>query len=344
MRKSDSAKDLWMSLFGTLFISGTENRWFAWLEWVVSLFVYWRVIPNWVTQCDNSGYMPAKVTLMKSICNIEIKHLGLGIEMKYATLIAPQIISACYFLEGNYFAAVYAFTLMAGLNQFFTNLFHGDHTHPLYVALLQWAQVNRARVSEQVATEEVNRVWASRTALCLYWSRNVWIKMKLQLLLFKGFAILDPLTLVELSNQQILDRLTNVEQSEFHVTINGAQVRRVKGMKGFTKERRDGLLCRISHYRAAVNNSGIIALLTTTKRIERPEVLWRWWKSQKDDLPIWFKFAKDVRLHQASSASVERFFSVIKGDTSPQQIREDPETIEARCIAKYNAMKNKDLE
>jgi len=50
----------------------------------------------------------------------------------------------------------------------------------------------------------------------------------------------------------------------------------------------------------------------------------------------WSSFAQIAVLHQPSSAAIERFFSVYKGMTSAQQVKEDEETSLVRAMLRFN--------
>ena len=73
---------------------------------------------------------------------------------------------------------------------------------------------------------------------------------------------------------------------------------------------------------------------------DQPTVLWDIWGKNlfsKKELQGWWALCKIAVLHQPSSAVIERFFSVLKGNTSRRQSSEHEDTLEGRSLALYNS-------
>ncbi len=64
--------------------------------------------------------------------------------------------------------------------------------------------------------------------------------------------------------------------------------------------------------------------------------LWEWWVSLSAAVPAWFSVARVLVLLQPTSAAIERFFSLVKANTSPLQNKEHDTTFETRCMYLYN--------
>jgi hypothetical protein len=73
--------------------------------------------------------------------------------------------------------------------------------------------------------------------------------------------------------------------------------------------------------------------------LDSPSGLWMWWRSIKNSLPSWYTIAKVLVLLQPSSASIERFFALLKANSSAQQNNESREILAARSMALYNQPK-----
>lgn len=64
--------------------------------------------------------------------------------------------------------------------------------------------------------------------------------------------------------------------------------------------------------------------------------LWNWWLSIRAGVPAWFSVAEVLVLLQPTSGAIERFFSLVKANTSALQNREAPEVFATRCMCLYN--------
>ncbi len=70
--------------------------------------------------------------------------------------------------------------------------------------------------------------------------------------------------------------------------------------------------------------------------LQKPKELWMWWLKQRLTLTSFFEIACVLILMQPSSASVERFFSLLKANSSGQQNRESRQTLALRSMCLYN--------
>lgn len=70
--------------------------------------------------------------------------------------------------------------------------------------------------------------------------------------------------------------------------------------------------------------------------LKSPAAIWQWWKSQKTRLKNFFEIARILVLIVPSSAVVERFFSIVKAQTTPQQNAEYADTFGGRAMALFN--------
>ncbi len=149
--------------------------------------------------------------------------------------------------------------------------------------------------------------------------------MRFDIQLCKGFSVLDPLQLASMSNGEVVQRLNVLREGE--ELVNGRNpYRRFTGVKGFNENVQETLIAQLPAYRLAAE--AFAPILVSVKPAEQPAKLWEWWWSMRNEegLSQWGLLARIAVLHQPSSAVVERFFSVYKGMTSPQQCQEDEET------------------
>ncbi len=69
---------------------------------------------------------------------------------------------------------------------------------------------------------------------------------------------------------------------------------------------------------------------------DTPAELWMWWRRIGQDVPNWFAVAKILVLMQPTSAAIERFYSIVKANTSSRQVAESEETFAVRSMVLYN--------
>jgi hypothetical protein len=163
----------------------------------------------------------------------------------------------------------------------------------------------------------------------------VWNEMRFDIQLYKGFSVLDPLQLGRMTNAEVVQRLNKLREAEEFVGGNTPS-RRFTGVKGFNEQVQETLIVQLpAHCQAAATFAPFLVAL---KPSEQPAKLWEWWWSMRDEegLSQWSLLARIEVLHQPSSAVIERFFSVYKGQTSAQQCGEDEATSLTRAQARYN--------
>ena len=71
---------------------------------------------------------------------------------------------------------------------------------------------------------------------------------------------------------------------------------------------------------------------------DTPAELWMWWRRIRSDVPTWFAIARFLVLMQPTSAAIERFYSLVKANTSDRQGSEAEETFAVRAMALFNCM------
>ncbi len=339
LRVSDSAKALFHEMTGTVLPDGTENRWFYWVDFVKSVIPHWSVLPAFVRRCKEYGYMPKKVAKMNVLVSQNAKRdaFKAGIELQFMMLLGEPLAKAAYFLEGDSFLAPYTFLRLDALNTILVHVGNMDavEDNEYLTAMRDFANRNPGGFMRNVHEEVIAEVWRTRTALVEYWKENVWKEMRLDISLFRGFSMLDPVQLATMSNAEVLERLNGLREGEEVVGGNNP-FRRFKGVKGFNENIQMTLLAQLPAYRLAAE--AFAPTLVALKAAEQPARLWEWWWSLRDEdgFSQWCLLARIAVLHQPSSAVIERFFSVYKGMTSEQQCAEDAGTSLLRAQARYN--------
>jgi hypothetical protein len=340
LRVSDSAKCLFRELTGVALPDGTENRWFYWVDFVKAVLPHWGVLPGFVRRCKEAGYMPKKVAKMAALISPNSKRevLKAGVELQFMALLGEPLAKAAYFLEGDGFLAPFTFSRLEGLNDLILRVEGAAAAEDdAYVQSLRaFANRHPGELYQNAHDDVIEEVWRTRKVLAEYWKDSVWKEMQVDIQLFRGFSVLDPLQLVSLSNAEVVARLNGLREGE-EVVVNGKnQFRRFKGVKGFNENVQEALIAQLPQYLLAAE--AIRPVLAMVIPSEQPARLWEWWWSMRneDSLRQWSLLARIAVLHHPSSAVIERFFSVYKGMTSTQQCREDEETSLLRAQARYN--------
>ncbi len=340
LRVSDSAKSLFREMSGMALPDGTENRWFYWVDFVRAVLPHWGMLPQFVRRCKEAGYMPKKVGKMAALISPNSKREALraGVELQFMALLGEPLAKAAYFLEGDSFLAPFTFARLNALNDLIVRVEGAAMADddPYVQAMRAFTNRHPGDLYQSVHEDVISEVWRTRTVLAGYWKDSVWKEMQLDIQLFRGFSVLDPLQLVTMSNAEVVDRLNGLRGGEEVVANGKNQFRRFKGVKGFNENVQQALFAQLPQYRVVAE--AIRPVVAMTSPSEQPQKLWEWWWSMRNEesLSQWSLLARVAVLHQPSSAVIERFFSVYKGMTSTQQYREDEDTSLLRAQARYN--------
>lgn len=108
----------------------------------------------------------------------------------------------------------------------------------------------------------------------------------------------------------------------------------LKGVKGEVLQLKIDLNAQIISYQQACREHA--RHLQAAPKEDTPPLLWTWWVSISAVVPAWFSIAQILVLLQPTSAAIERFFSLVKANTSPLQNKESTATFVARCMTIYN--------
>lgn len=347
LRVSDSAKLLFRDITGASLPVGTDNRWFYWVEYVKAVLPHWRKLPQFVKQCKEAGFMPRKVSKMLFLISTDpgAKNdaLRAGLELFFVLQLGTVLASTCYFLEGDGFLSPFAFSRLQMLNDLCVRVANLDYNeeNEFIFGMREFAKQSQSTVLPNGADFLIRKVWDCRLVLTNYWRESIWDGMSDDLDLFKGFSVLDPIQACALPKPEIVERLSLLIQKEQIVGQGTNEYRRVTGVKYFNDQVLQGLVAQLEEYLRLARL--FEPILSGVPPSDQPAKLWEWWWKLKDETGVsrWSMLAQLAVLHQPSSASIERFFSVIKGATSAQQVREDEETALVRAMLRFNKGKLK---
>ncbi len=335
LRKSESAKVLWKEKFGTAYPDGSVNRWFYWYPFVKAMQENWGGISGFVKACQEEKYMPSKIAKMEYVTNPahQRRKLTVGLELVLLEQLGGGLATATYYLEGDGFLSPYAWRMITRVRNTVTELVADQDDNAILLLLREFAAKHKGTLRDAERDVLIAEVWKKRTVLSDYFATSISRTMSAQLELFKGLSVLDPEQFVAMTATEVVARLGGLVAGE--QLVQGKD-RRVKGLKGFDLRIRTLLVAEMMVYKG--HAEPFAAKLAAMKPNERPYALWQWWWTLRSEqgMVTWFQLACQAVLLQPSSATIERFFSVVKGRTSAQQTNEDAETLETRAMAMWN--------
>lgn len=132
--------------------------------------------------------------------------------------------------------------------------------------------------------------------------------------------------------------LAEAERPEFSGTYLPAAIEIVVSLKGVAVEDRLQLKIDLNAQILSYQNEcrDRARHLQAVPKADTAVELWKWWVSLSATVPAWFSIAKILVLLQPTSAAIERFFSLVKANTSPLQNNETADNFTARCMYLYN--------
>ncbi len=230
---------------------------------------------------------------------------------------------------------------MAEVNAFFEG-FADNGKKSVYEALDAVAQLQLAKADKRDVERIRDSVWTSRRSAVAHWRDNVWgvLKDRGKVQLFEALSSLNPLVVAE--REEILPLLRNLIAGEEPEVTDGPNKRPrwVTGLKSFTDEFYVALCGEFPEYKKQA-----LVFAPTLRAVEekkRPAALWKWWGEQGANLRNWKRLMDRAALIQPSSAAIERFFSILKQNSTKRQFRERPETQEVRAMCLYTDMQRED--
>lgn len=231
-------------------------------------------------------------------------------------------------LEGDGFCLPFVHTHIRAVESFFAMWWRLDRvqapTHhliaPIYNALRQ-SRRNDALVAELPMT-----LFDVGHAVAVHADSSIIQGMAQIIPLYRAGSLLHPLCFLAEANRAgfnaylitAIDALTSLkgieeqEKTQLNIDLNG----------------------QIIAYQLACRDRA--RYLAGAPKEDTPPALWTWWVSISVAVPAWFSIAKILVLLQPTSAAIERFFSLVKANTSALQHNEGKEVFTARCMSLYN--------
>lgn len=334
LRKSKKARAFYLDICGEAMPNQTENRWLYWHKMAVAIVKVWPNLRKFVKSCMSADVMPKKVAKLKSVLLDNDERLQLGLELNLLASAGKPLATFVGLMEGDGFLSPFAYEKFNAVSTFMDSIRAGVTDGPMFDALRSFHETFKTQFQQPRyrVDELITGVWRKRLPMIEHWNNNK-EKWAAQLRLFRGLSLLDPYQLLSMSDPQVSQCLSLLQEEE--VPAEGKIPRSVCGLKGVSQNVVQRLRGEIPTLRLlAEKEKNSYENLTVSERRNR---LWRWWWSIREEIPSFYFVAERAVLVLPSSAPVERFFSVLKGSTTKTQTREKIKTMERRGLELYNA-------
>lgn len=312
MRANLSAEAIFFELTGVKLGSLPEDKWMRWLELVDPLLRNWNKVPSFFKQCIAEGILPKKAS--KVLAMTDGQMLSAGLELLLMQRFGTLLSSTCKFLEGEGFLAPYTFSKLESLNLCLSKFPGSDEDELLLKSLQDFAYASP--VEFDVADSMAVQAWRMKSSLESFWREEIWWGMSANLSLFQGFSVLDPVQVCRMGDGEVLNRLELLVPKEKIESCGDSKIRRVAGLKFFTNDTMKSLCSELGKYLELAHSRS--DLLKDLRIDDQPARLWQLW-IQEHQVQAWARLACVAALHQPSSAVIERFLSLYKGEFSSEE-------------------------
>ena len=321
---SSSGRFLWKQLTGSSCPVLCDNRWWAWFDCASEVYEHWKKVPEFLHQMAQRGISEKSTIKMKSIADKKAKWLALELQIRACLVFGKPFRDACVLLEGDGFTLPFVSETLREIRQLMQAFELQRAQHPLFSDLLERlhdAGINEAQRYSFLDSHVLPVIEAGMK----HFKESIWQKFSHHFGLFDAAAIFHPLVFLDkygtagfgellLKHCKLFSDLKGVprDASDFRFKLSAE----LESYAGQAKRFKDDW--------------------QEDEKNQTPKALWRFWKSQKVRLKSFFALAQILVLIVPSSAAVERFFSIVKAQTSPQQNAEYADTFTGRCMALYN--------
>jgi hypothetical protein len=316
VNESSASCDTWTRITGQACPGMSEKTFWSWYRRAVVLLDVWDKIPAFLAEAQRRGLAKKSVAKMAEAW----KSKTLRAELLFCKSFGKLLHDASFELEGDGFCIAYV------------------HKHIALVSKLQ-QEVQRDRQTFRMIVDAIGvgvqdglpnaavdafakRLHSAADVVLDHFNDAILRKMKEVLPLYHAASLFEPQRFaVEWDRESFA-----AKRPQFFDLL--------AGLKGVPAGTRSGLEAELVLYQTEVRNR--LAELAANPSLNTPSQLWLWWRGLRLKLPSFFAVASILILMQPSSASIERFFSTVKANTSAQQNAESHETLALRCMCLYN--------
>lgn len=321
---SHAARRVWKEITGVACPVICDNRWWCWYDCAAAVYSQWDKVPQFLRLLSNREISIKCTQKMVDILNGSSNAwLSLELQIRVCLAFGKQFRDACALLEGDGFVLPYISGTLRQIRDLVRTMSVQRENHPLFADLRQRCHefgLYQGAI-DQALSYLVPIVMAGMDKFRL----SIWEKAGDLFPLYDAGSLFHPLVLLDQCEKEAFgdDFVKHCEEYA-----------RIKGLPRESSKFRFQLIAELEIFKNAARKLKLE--IATNPTGHSPLSLWQWWISQRLILPAWFDIACKLVLIMPSSATVERFFSIVKAQTSAQQNAEYADTFAGRCKALFN--------
>lgn len=294
----------------------SEKTFWSWYDRSIPLLDVWGRIPAFLGEAKRRTLAKKSVEKMAEAW----KRKTLRAELIFCQQFGKLFRDASFELEGDGFCIAYVWNHIALILKLSTEVMTHRSNFRMFADAAQ--QAVRDGLPAAQAEDFVGQLVSTAKAVLAHFEQSVMSKMADLLLLFQAAGLFEP------------HRFTVEWSKPTFATDRPRWLDLLAGLKGVPPNTRAGLDAELGIYHDLVRNR--LQEVQGTPGLGSPSQLWMWWRGIREKVPHWYSVASILVLMQPSSASIERFFSRVKANTSGQQSGESADTFAMRCMCLYN--------
>ncbi len=316
VNESSASCVTWTRITGQACPGMSEKTFWSWYRRAVVLLDVWDKIPAFLAEATRRGLAKKSVAKMAEAW----KNKTLRAELLFVKSFGKLLHDASYELEGDGFCVAFVhkhIALVSKLQQDVAQ--HGQTFRMITDAIATGMQDG---LPNGAVDAFAKRLYAAAAVVMSHFEEAIVRKMKEVLPLYHAASLFEP------------QRFAVEWDKESFAANRPLMFDLLAGLKGVPAGVRSGLDAEFVLYETEVRDR--LARLAVNPSLNSPTHLWMWWRGLRLKLPSFFVVASVLILMQPSSASIERFFSTVKANSSAQQNGESHETLALRCLCLYN--------
>jgi hypothetical protein len=294
----------------------SEKTFRSWYDRSTPLLDVWGQIPAFLIEAKKRTLAKKSVEKMTEAW----KRKTLRAELIFCQQFGKLLRDASFELEGDGFCIAYVSSHLALIQKLSAEVTNQRGNFRMFAdAARQAVQDGLPAVQ---AEDFVKQLMATAQSVLDHFDRAIMSKMKDLMPLFWAAGLFEPHRFA-------------VEWGKLtFITDRPRWLDLLAGLKGVPSNSCVGLDAELGIYHDLVRNR--LAEVQATPSLGSPSQLWLWWRGIREKVPPWYAVAAILVLMQPSSAVIERFFSLVKANSSGQQSGESADTFAMRCMCLYN--------
>lgn len=320
--ESAAARLLWLEVTGKLCPRLADKSFWAWWIALKEILLVWDKLGGFFVQAKKRGIARKSVEKMSSTwssCSM------LREQMTFCRTFGQIFHDAGQTLEGDGFCLSFVQGFLSTILELKDRMRRARHDDILIIDACKCGAPSKTRRQDVLECQEL----LSKAAedVFVQFDRAILNEMKTNLPLFQAAGLFNPNRfLVEAAKPAANEAILGL----FDTLLT------LKGLRLPSVELRNKLAAELVVYTRLCKQFQQERFNSPNQLPLSPSDVWNWWRAIRTEVPGWFEVAKVLILLQPSSACIERFFSVVKANSSDQQALEHFQTLAYRSMAIYN--------